>query len=288
MLIPLRRQFGIVVVVTTAMLGMALNAQAPVAAAQLAPIQLAPASLTTDKAAVAQTRTDATTFTTLKTATCGTYTVRSGDWLSSIGGRVGLSWQMLAQNNALSDPNLIFPGEHINTCGGTSTAASTTTSGHGATTTPTKHTQPVGQSGAPSSVNWGGEPCHSSVYVTGPISAWTVPPSCYAGVYRVNTANYVARSGFGWCTWWPEVLHPSNPRILFDARSSTPAPGAVIVFAPGVQGASAGGHYGEVVAVLSGGWLLISEMNDTWRGAGFGLVNYRYVHLGYGISFIYG
>lgn len=40
-----------------------------------------------------------------------TYTVRSGDTLSSIAAKFGTSWQHLAQINHLSNPNLIFPGE---------------------------------------------------------------------------------------------------------------------------------------------------------------------------------
>ena len=40
-----------------------------------------------------------------------TYTVRSGDNLSSIAARYGTSWQTLAQKNNLANPNLIFPGQ---------------------------------------------------------------------------------------------------------------------------------------------------------------------------------
>jgi hypothetical protein len=134
---------------------------------------------------------------------------------------------------------------------------------------------------------WAGEPCHSTDYADGPIYMWKVPPGCYGGVYWVNPRDYVSRAGFGWCNWWPEVLHPGRPNILFDARHSTPIPGAVAVFAPGEQGASAGGHYGEVVAILGNGWILISEMNNSWRGAGFARVNYRYVWEDAGVTYIY-
>ncbi|EGP4729613.1 LysM peptidoglycan-binding domain-containing protein [Enterococcus faecium] len=40
-----------------------------------------------------------------------TYTVRSGDNLSSIASRLGTTYQALAQRNALSNPNLIYPGQ---------------------------------------------------------------------------------------------------------------------------------------------------------------------------------
>lgn len=135
-----------------------------------------------------------------------------------------------------------------------------------------------------------GEPCRSTAYFNGTPSQWQVPPSCYAGIYAVNPRNYVSRPGFGWCNWWPEVMNPGRPNLLWGnyRRGSTPVPGATVVFAPGVQGASSAGHYARVVAVYPGGhWLLISEMNFYWRGGGFAKVSYRYIHTGAGISFIY-
>lgn len=204
-------------------------------------------------------------------ATCGAYIVQPGDTLGRIAGQYGTTWRAVAAANGLSNPNLIFPGQRLNVCG----AAPATTS---AASVPTAQV-------AASTV---GEPCQSTVFATGPIAQWTVPPGCYAGIYRVDPSRYVARSGFGWCNWWPEVLHPANPNILTDARSRQPIPGAVAVFAPGDQGASSGGHYGEVVAVLNNGWVLISEMNFNWRGGGFGLVSYRYVRLDGGVTFIDG
>ena len=145
-------------------------------------------------------------------------------------------------------------------------------------------------SGHVQAINSAGEPCRSTQYFNGTPSQWQVPPSCYAGVYWVNPAHYVYRSGFGWCNWWPEVMNPSRPNLLWGnyPRGYTPRPGATVVFAPGVQGAGGAGHYGRVVAVYPGGnWFLISERNFTWRGAGFARVEYRYVHTGPGVSFIY-
>ncbi|EGP5151426.1 LysM peptidoglycan-binding domain-containing protein [Enterococcus faecium] len=40
-----------------------------------------------------------------------TYTVRSGDNLSSIASKLGTTYQALAQRNGLSNPNLIYPGQ---------------------------------------------------------------------------------------------------------------------------------------------------------------------------------
>jgi len=152
---------------------------------------------------------------------------------------------------------------------------------------------PTGSPGGspPAPTNSAGEPCRSGVYFNAATpTQWQVPPGCYSGVYRINPANYVYRPGFGWCNWWPEVMNPSRPNILWGPyqHGSTPRPGAVVRFAGGAQGASSAGHYGRVIAVHPGGyWFLISEMNFYWRGAGWQKVEYRYVHVGAGVSFIY-
>jgi hypothetical protein len=68
----------------------------------------------------------------------------------------------------------------------------------------------------------------------------------------------------------------------------TPVPGAAIFFAGNVQGASSAGHYAQVVAIAPDHyWMLITEMNFSWRGGGFGKVDYRYAHVGPGVTFIY-
>lgn len=250
-------------------------ASAAVAVAAMSAIALtaAPAGATLpDQAHLSQTQ-----FTT--ESGCTPYTVRSGDWLSRIAASYGISWQRLAAMNNLSNPNLIYPGQHLQVCGAAasgntsnSPSAPAVVSNSGSVTTGTYNS---------------GEFCHSTTYAVGAVSSWKIPPGCYAPIYYPNTRNYVARAGFGWCNWWPEVLHPNNPNILHDARYSAPRAGAVAVFAPGVQGAGSMGHYAEVVAVLPGGWVLISEMNDLWRGGGFGRVNYRYIYQSRGVSYIY-
>lgn len=50
-----------------------------------------------------------------------TYTVRSGDTLSGIAARFGTSWQKLAQENHISNPNVIYPGQVLHIGGGGST-----------------------------------------------------------------------------------------------------------------------------------------------------------------------
>jgi hypothetical protein len=134
------------------------------------------------------------------------------------------------------------------------------------------------------------ELCHDTTYWLPTISQWAVPPGCYGQIYAPNPANYPNRPAWGYCNWWVEELHPALPdyAALQLPHRSTPLVGAAMWFAPGEQGASSSGHYAEVVAINPDGyWLLISEMNDAWRGGGFGRVNYRYVQLSDGVTFLY-
>jgi LysM repeat protein len=48
----------------------------------------------------------------------GTYTVKSGDTLSAIGGRLGVAWQTIAATNGIVAPYTIFPGEVLKVYGG--------------------------------------------------------------------------------------------------------------------------------------------------------------------------
>ncbi|HEU5439474.1 MAG TPA: CHAP domain-containing protein [Ktedonobacterales bacterium] len=107
---------------------------------------------------------------------------------------------------------------------------------------------------------------------------------------------------FGFCTWWAWYRHQSEPLLKMGNAANWPrvAPsyglhvgtkpvvGATAVFQPGVEGADSGaGHVGHVEAVLSGGWFIISEMNFGWNGGGWGRVDWRYVYVASGVSFIY-
>ncbi len=51
----------------------------------------------------------------------GTYTVRSGDSLSSIAAALGTSWTTLAQLNSISSPYTIYPGQVLKTSGAATT-----------------------------------------------------------------------------------------------------------------------------------------------------------------------
>lgn len=70
------------------------------------------------------------------------------------------------------------------------------------------------------------------------------------------------------------------------AVGSTPVVGGTVVFQPGVQGAGGAGHVAHVEAVYPDGWFLISEMNFYINGGGWGRVDYRYAHTGWGVQFI--
>ena len=134
-----------------------------------------------------------------------------------------------------------------------------------------------------------GEFCQQSYMFVPNISQWTVPPGCYANIYTPNPANFTYVIGFGYCNWWVREQHLNVPDVTAGnyPRSSTPKAGEAVWFDPDVQGASSDGHWAQLVAISPGGyWLLISEMNFSWRGGGFGKVDYRYIHVGSGILFV--
>jgi hypothetical protein len=169
-------------------------------------------------------------------------------------------------------------------------------SGHGPTTGPWAATAasvivitapPPSVKGGTSSI----EPCNDPVKFLPVIEQWSVPPGCYANIYRPIQANYPFRPGFGWCNWWVREHHLAQRDItenLAYRHGTTPVPGAAIFFYGNVQGADSAGHWAQVVAIAPDKyWILISEMNFAWRGAGWSKVDYRYVHVGPGVIFTY-
>jgi len=135
---------------------------------------------------------------------------------------------------------------------------------------------------------------------TGPYSNSTPPPG-YTSFAVQDFAGDPWAGSFGQCTWWAQHKRlDENFRGWGDAWNwanaaraqgytvtSTPAPNATVVFAPGVQGASNLGHVSHVEKILTGGWVLVSEMNFYWNGGGFARVDYRYIHVGTGVWFIH-
>jgi hypothetical protein len=157
-----------------------------------------------------------------------------------------------------------------------------------ATPVPTKPTAPPTSLG-PNTI---GQPCHSTTLWAPHVGLWTVPPGCYGTIYPLDPSKYPpVNSTFGYCNWWVNELHRDKPDLLYGAeyrRGSVPVPGAAIYFAGLVQGAGASGHFAQVVAIAPDRyWMLITEMNFAWRGGGFGKVDYRYAHVGSGVTFIY-
>jgi surface antigen len=128
-----------------------------------------------------------------------------------------------------------------------------------------------------------------------------IPPPGYTSFAVTEPSPDPHASDFGECTWWAQYKRPDENFTNFgaamdwvnDARArgmtvtDTPVANATVVFGPGVQGASGVGHVSHVEKVLTGGWVLVSEMNFYWNGGGFARVNYRYIHVGAGVWFIH-
>ncbi len=144
------------------------------------------------------------------------------------------------------------------------------------------------------------QPTPPSYTPDGPYSNWTPPPG-YTSFAVTEPANDPWAGSFGQCTWWAQdkrqdenfsgfgdALNWANAaRARGFTVTATPAANATVVFAPGVQGASSLGHVSHVEKVLTGGWVLVSEMNFNWNGGGFARVDYRYIHVGTGVWFIH-
>lgn len=138
-----------------------------------------------------------------------------------------------------------------------------------------------------------------------PLSPWP-PSNAYSPVPGYYTFTVYGSGGYYWwafgqCTWWAQykrqsenLMHMGNAQYwaaVARARgyyvSSVPKPGSTVVFQSGVQGAGGAGHVAHVVKVYPGGWFLVSEMNFYFDGGGWGRVDYRFAHTGWGVQFIY-
>lgn len=147
----------------------------------------------------------------------------------------------------------------------------------------------------------------SNVTVTSFSEAVSAKPANISQWASTGRASYPEPMGtyqgytWGWCTSGAAMLTSVNLRGLGNAdqwarnaaargqpTGSTPRVGATVVYAPGVQGASGGGHVAHVAAVYAGGWFLSEDVNFFWNGGGWGRVSFRYAHAGAGVTFIYG
>lgn len=207
------------------------------------------------------------------------YIVQHGDTLSAIGARYHVSYWQIASASGIPNPNLIFPGQRLCIPGGSASGG----------TPPPPPAPPPPPSGGTSSTPAG-------------ICAWCPPAGYHAFGPVPDFRGDPYSSSRGQCTWWAATrrldenfwgLGTYAYQWAFNARArgfrtgTTPVVGASVVFQPGVDGASRWGHVAHVVAVYSGGWFLVSEMNFYWNGGGWDRVSFRYVHVGAGVSFLY-
>ncbi len=128
-----------------------------------------------------------------------------------------------------------------------------------------------------------------------------IPPPGYSSFAMTEPSPDPWAGSWGQCTWWAQYKRQDedfsgfgNAANWADAArargytvTSTAAANATVVFMPGVQGASSAGHVSHVEKLLTGGWVLVSEMNFYWNGGGFARVDYRYIHVGSGVWFIH-
>lgn len=125
-------------------------------------------------------------------------------------------------------------------------------------------------------------PCGGAYTWPSAIGLWVTPLGCFGKIFAPSAVSTGAWASPGYCNWVPEALHHTN-NLTGLPREGLHV-GAAVFFAGGVYGASAAGHWANVVSIHNG-WMLIIEENFTWRGGGFGRVDYRYVPVGNGESF---
>lgn len=242
------------------------------------------------------------------------YTVRRGDWLTKISPR---HWRQIAAQSGVTRANRIFPGQtlcivtpkdvapayivrvvplHGNEVVHSLAHAKPVPPAPPVRKTPPPPSNSSGSgpsstgSGGSATLN-GGAPC-AGVPISWPrsIQQWTIPTGCYGQIFYPNTSSYVAAPSFGWCNWAAEVFNTSGQHgygALRLPQHATPRVGAVVWFAPGVQGAGGAGHWAVVAGIGPNGWMLVLEMNFYWRGGGWARLDYRYVRMTGGMSYGY-
>jgi len=186
------------------------------------------------------------------------YTIQSGDTLGSIATAHGTSWQTLAQQNQITDPNVIYANEQI--CvpsSGTIAAASVV---------------PASQ---PMNTNTNTVPQHNTtnVFPYGQCTWWADQR------YHDLNGYYVPWTTDSNADEWTARATDFNWHV-----SSQPTVGAIMDFQDGVQLASSVGHVSIVEQIMSNGDIITSNMNIT--GHPFGTVVYLTAHAGPGVTFI--
>ncbi len=202
------------------------------------------------------------------------YTVHYADTLQSIASRFGVQQGGILMLNDLVSADQLFVGLRIK---------------------------------VPLDPNYG---AHYHALLDLPLAPLDTPPPPYGlgiqppGFYSFAVSDYPGdpwAGSFGQCTWWAQHKRPDENfynfgdawNWVYSAQAhgmvvtTTPVANATVVFAPGVEEAGPIGHVAHVEQLLSDGWVLISEMNFTANGGGWGRVNYRYIYPTSGVWFIH-
>jgi len=179
------------------------------------------------------------------------YTIQPGDTLGQIAAAHGTSWQALAQQNQISDPNLIYANQQICVPGNGNTAVLPVS--QPANTVPQHNTVNVFSFGQ---CTWWADQRYHDLH--GYYVPWTT---------NSDADQWTARAmDFQWQV------------------STQPTVGAIMDFQGGVQLSSSLGHVAIVEQVLSNGDVVTSNMNI--YGHSFGSVVYLTFHTGPGVTFI--
>ncbi len=185
-----------------------------------------------------------------------TYSVNWGDTLGAIAQRYGTSWQTLSSHNRLSNPNLIFVGQHICIPGKHTLTTSTTGS----------QARPVSLAPMPAAAG------SVNPYPYGYCTWWA--DQRYFQLHGVYVPWYSNANAYQWT---------ARAYNYHWNVSTAPSVGAIVDLQPGVQGASSLGHTAIVEQVLGNGRVLASNMS--WNG-GFGVVSDWQFTAGPGVTFI--
>lgn len=248
----------------------------------------------------------------LETNCAFTITVHQGQWLS----RISPQWRSIAAQSGIQNPNRIYPGEKL--CITASQAAEIreqrlealqlvavhriqvvttalhktarkkrTNHHHGYPPQPPRHKgshhhggnghPPVPGSGnlgpCGGNYNWGAESP----------SLWRAPVGCFGRIFSQSAVSSAPWHSPGWCNYVVEALRHTNN--LWGLGYSHLHVGAVVFFSGGVWGASRAGHW-AMVASIHNGWMLIIEENFAYRGGGFYRLDYRFVPISRGETFL--
>ncbi len=157
------------------------------------------------------------------------YTIQPGDTLGTIATAYGTSWQALAQDNQIGNPNLINTNQQI--C------------------VPDHGTAGQSQSG----------PLHNTanLFPYGQCTWWA------AQRYKELHGLFVPWTTNSDAWQWTARAYDFHWHV-----SSQPSIGAIVDFQPGVQEASSVGHVGIVEQILSNGDVVTSNMNILGHASG--------------------